>query len=85
MEQVLLFSTIIAVIVATIIEMIKVTADKKLPANYIPFIAFLVGLIVGAVAYPFTDLDLVNRLWAGAISGWMASGLYDTVKRTTKL
>jgi hypothetical protein len=83
MTQVLAFATVIAVIVGAMLEMIKrsVTFNKR----FIPAVAFGVGLIIGAVAYPFTDMDLVLRLWAGGIAGWMSSGIYETVKQTKKL
>jgi hypothetical protein len=83
MTQVLLFATMIAVIVSAFMEMVK--RATEIPAKYIPVVAFIVGLIVGAVAYPFTAMDLVLRLWAGGIAGWMASGIYETIKQTKKL
>lgn len=87
MISVLTFATLIGVIVSVAVEMVKRTfeaIDKPLRPAFIPSVAFVVGLIFGAVAYPFTEMDLVLRLWAGGISGWMASGLYEQVKKTTK-
>jgi cobalamin synthase len=83
MTQVLAFATVIAVIVSAFMEMIK--RATTIPAKYIPLVAFVVGLVIGAVAYPFTPMDLVLRLWAGGISGWIASGIYETVKQTKKM
>lgn len=85
MTQVLAYSTAIAVIVGAVLEMIKRTTGTKMKKNWIPAVAFVVGLIVGAISYPFTDMDLVLRLWAGGIAGWMSSGIYETVKQTKKL
>jgi Bacteriophage A118-like holin, Hol118 len=84
MEQILAFATIIAVVVSMFVEMIKRTFFNLKP-NWIPAISFVIGLIIGAVSYPFTPMDLVLRLWAGGIAGWMASGIYETVSRTKKL
>lgn len=83
MTSVLAFATVIGVVVGAFMEMIK--RSTKIPANYIPAVSFAVGLFVGAVAYPFTDMELILRLWAGGIAGWMASGIYETVKQTKKM
>ena len=83
MTQVLFFSTIIAAVVTSAMEMIKRTT--MIPAKWIPAVSFFVGLAIGVAAYPFTDMNLVLRLWSGGIAGWMASGIYETVKQTKKL
>jgi cobalamin synthase len=83
MTQVLTFATVIGVIIGAFMEMIK--RATEIPAKYVPIVAFVVGLLVGAVAYPFTPMDLVLRLWAGGIAGWMASGIYETAKQVKKL
>lgn len=83
MTDVLLFATVIGVVVSAFMEMIK--RATEIPNKYVPVVAFVVGLFVGAVAYPFTSMDLVLRLWAGGVSGFMASGIYETVKQTKKL
>lgn len=85
MTMVLTFATVIGLIVTMFMEMLKQAFKEKLSANLIPVVAFVVGLAIGAVSYPFTDMDLVLRLWAGGIAGWMASGIYETVKQTKKL
>jgi hypothetical protein len=85
MENVLAFATIIAAVISMCMEMIKKAAGDKMPSKWIPAVSFAVGLFIGAVAYPFTDMDLVLRLWSGGIAGWMASGIYETVKQTKKL
>jgi hypothetical protein len=79
MQEVLLFSTVIAPIVLALIEVFKQTV--KIPKNYIPLVALIVGLFVGYVAQPFTDLDLVLRLWAGGIAGLSATGLFELVNK----
>jgi hypothetical protein len=49
----------------------------KLPRNVIPFIGLTIGLLVGAAAAPFTDLDTPLRLWAGGVAGLSATGLFE--------
>lgn len=83
MTQVLAFSTAVSFAVSALLEIVKRFFTIK--GKYIPAISFFIGMGVGAAAYPFTEMDLVLRLWAGAIAGWMASGIYETVKKTTKL
>lgn len=88
MTDVLLFATMIGVIVSVAVEMIKKTAEgvkHPIQPALIPLIAFIIGVIIGAIAYPFTPMDLVLRLWAGGIAGWMASGLYESVSKTMKV
>ena len=75
MEQVLLFATVLLPIVTALVELVKKTV--KLPKNYLPLISVILGLIVGAVAYPFTDFELVLRLWAGGLAGLAGTGLFE--------
>ncbi|MFJ6414996.1 holin [Terribacillus saccharophilus] len=77
MEEVLIFATTLGAIIAALVQLVKKTVN--VPNNLIPIIAFVIGLAVGAVAYPFTDLDLVHRLWSGGIAGLAATGLYEAV------
>lgn len=80
MEQVLLFATIISPIILALVELVKQTV--KFPKNYVPLVALIVGLAVGFASQPFTELDLVLRLWAGGIAGLSATGLFELVKKT---
>ena len=75
MNEVLLFATILAPIILAVVQLIKVTAD--IPKNYIPLIAFAVGIFIGFAASPFTELDVVLRLWAGGLAGLSATGLFE--------
>jgi hypothetical protein len=77
MEEVLAFATTLGVIITALVQLVKNTVS--IPNNFIPLVSLGIGLLVGAVAYPFTDLDLVLRLWAGGIAGLTATGLYETV------
>jgi len=79
MEQVLLFATVLLPIVTAVVELVKKTVN--LPKNYLPLISVIVGLIVGAIAYPFTDFELVLRLWAGGLAGLAGTGLFELVKK----
>lgn len=79
-EVLLAFATIIAPIILALVEVIKRTVN--IPTNYIPALSVLVGLVVGFAAQPFTDLDLVLRLWAGVIAGLSATGIYEAFTKT---
>lgn len=76
MTAVLLFATVLAPIILALVELIKRTVEG-LPKKYIPLIAFAIGILVGFVAQPFTDLDLVLRLWSGGLAGLAATGLFE--------
>lgn len=85
MEQVLIFATVLLPIVTALVEGIK--KSVKLPVNILPVISLVVGLAIGAAAYPFTDMDLILRLWAGGFAGLAGTGLFELVKNrvgTTK-
>ena len=79
MEQVMIFATVIAPITLAVVEMLKKTINIKV--NLLPFISLIVGLVIGFAAEPFTDLDLVLRLWAGAFAGLSGTGLYEVFKK----
>lgn len=75
MEEILIFATVLAPIILALVELIKRTVNVK--NNLIPLTALVVGLIIGVIAIPFTDLDIVYRLWAGGLSGLSAVGLFE--------
>ncbi len=79
MQQVLIFTTILAPIVAAMVQVVKQTVT--LPNNVLPILSLVIGLGVGSVAFPFTEMDLVLRLWAGAFAGLGGTGLYELVAK----
>lgn len=79
MEDVLLFGTIISPIILALVEVAKVTIPK-MPKNYLPITSLFIGLLVGFLAQPFTDLDLILRLWSGGLAGLSATGLFELLK-----
>jgi hypothetical protein len=85
MAEILVFATILTPIITGIVEMIKKAAN--IPINFVAVLALLVGLLIGFAGSPFTDLDVVNRLWAGGLAGLASVGLFEVVKQregTTK-
>lgn len=79
MTQVLLFATVIGPFTSGVVEALKKTVS--LPKNVIPAIALAVGAGLGAAAYPFTDMELVTRMWGGIAAGLMATGLFENIKQ----
>lgn len=79
MEQVLMLATIISPITLALVELAK--QSVKFSKNFIPLVALVIGLVVGFAAEPFTELDLVLRLWAGGLAGLSATGLFELVKK----
>ncbi|MCP6683015.1 holin [Bacillus nakamurai] len=75
MEDVLIFATVLAPILTALVQLVKKTI--KLPTNIVPALSFVIGIGLGAIAYPFTDLDWVLRLWAGGFAGLAATGLFE--------
>ncbi|WP_153465154.1 holin [Sediminibacillus terrae] len=75
MEDVLIFATVILPIVTALVELAKRTVT--IPKNIVPSVSFVAGIVIGAAAYPFTDLELVLRLWAGGFAGLAGTGLFE--------
>ncbi|WP_373894476.1 holin [Virgibacillus sp. CBA3643] len=79
MEDVLIFATVLLPIVSALVELVKKTVS--MPKNIIPLISLIIGVLVGLAAYPFTDMELVLRLWAGGFAGLAGTGLFELVKK----
>ncbi|WP_339798820.1 holin [Paenibacillus sp. FSL R5-0744] len=75
LDDVIAFASILAVFVLALVQLVKNSIN--IPRNAVPVIGLLIGLLIGAAAYPFTDLDIVLRLWAGGLAGLSATGLFE--------
>ncbi|MEK4239728.1 holin [Paenibacillus sp. FSL H7-0714] len=75
LDDVMAFASILAVFVLALVQLVKNSIN--IPRNAVPVIGLLIGLLIGAAAYPFTDLDIVLRLWAGGLAGLSATGLFE--------
>lgn len=75
MTEVLLFATILAPVILALVELVK--KSVPVPKNYIPLIALLIGVFIGFASYPFTELQLDLRLWAGGLAGLASTGLFE--------
>ncbi|OMD82840.1 holin [Paenibacillus odorifer] len=75
LDNVVAFASILAVFVLAPVQLVKNSIN--IPRNAVPIIGLLIGLFIGVVAYPFTELDLVLRLWAGGLAGLSATGLFE--------
>ncbi|AIQ71161.1 holin [Paenibacillus graminis] len=75
MNNVLAFASVLAVFTLALVQLVK--NNINLPTNAVPFIGLGIGLLIGAAAYPFTDLGLTLRLWSGGLAGLSATGLFE--------
>ncbi|MUV06897.1 holin [Planococcaceae bacterium Storch 2/2-2] len=75
MEEILMFSTVLAPIVVGMTELIKRTT--VVPERYLSVVALFCGLVIGVLAVPFTELDVYIRLWSGALAGLASVGLFE--------
>lgn len=78
MLDVLILSTILLPIIVAVVELAKKAVNIK--KNYVPLIAVVLAVMIAAVAYPFTELNLVMRLWAGLLAGLASTGLFEITK-----
>lgn len=83
MNEIILFATILAPIVLSVIELGKRTFN--LPKRLVPIVGVILGMLVATAAGTFSDLSLEMRLWAGFLSGLSATGLFELVKKTFDL
>lgn len=79
LTQVYAMATAIAVITAALSQVIKVSIE--VPARYMPLVSLIIGALLGVAAAPLSDATVPVLLWAGGISGLMASGLFDAAKK----
>jgi hypothetical protein len=77
-----MFSSLLAPLVTAIMELLKRTFP--IPKKYIPISSFFVGLLIGILASPLTEMDAELRLWSGGIAGLAATGLYEIGKKGKK-
>ncbi|WP_342566033.1 holin [Paenibacillus sp. FSL R7-0345] len=75
LNNVLAFASVLAVFVMALVQLVKNSVN--LPKQLVPAVGLVIGLLVGAVSYPFTDMTLVLRLWAGGLAGLSATGLFE--------
>lgn len=75
MNMVLAFASTLSVIILALVQLVKNTIN--VPKNLVPLIGLVVGVLIGVAAYPFTDLEMVPRLWAGGLAGLSATGLFE--------
>ncbi|MBM7634094.1 holin [Geomicrobium sediminis] len=77
MIDILTLASIIAPVTAGIVQGAK---QFQISNRLLPTVALIVGLLLGLVAFPITDLEVVERLWSGGISGLAAVGLFELTK-----
>src|SRR5699024_2114640 len=78
MTGILAMATAIAAVTLGVVEAVKRT--KKVKKRYMPLVAIVIGMLIGAAAV-FLDVGIVERLWAGGISGLAATGMFELGKK----
>ncbi|WP_077622777.1 holin [Sediminibacillus massiliensis] len=79
MDGVMMLATIIMPMVTALVELVK--RSVNMPKNIVPAVSFVIGVLVGAAAYPFTDMEWMMRLWAGGYAGLAGTGLFEIVNK----
>lgn len=82
MMDVLSFASFLAVFVMALVQLVKNLVN--LPRNIVPLVGLVIGLLIGLASFPFTDMTVPLRLWAGGLAGLSATGLFELAfnKRT---
>lgn len=82
LTEVYAIATVIAVITAALAQTIKVTFEVK--PRLMPLVSLIVGMALGLASSQISDAALPVLLWAGGISGLMASGMFSAAKAILK-
>lgn len=77
MIEILSMATAIVAVTNGVVQAIK--NSKLINKRFLPLTSIVVGLLLGAGAV-FMDIGLIERLWAGGISGLAATGLFEIGK-----
>ena len=75
LTAVLALASALAVFVLAAVLLIKTTFPVH--GRLLPIIGLALGLLIGAASYPFTELSMTLRLWAGGLAGLSATGLFE--------
>ncbi|ALS73736.1 holin [Planococcus rifietoensis] len=79
MTDILILTSVLVPVIAGLVEVVKKAVNMKV--NFIPVVALLIGLLIGFLAVPISELDTVMRLWAGGHAGLASVGLFEVVKQ----
>lgn len=77
MLEVMIFATVLAPVVLALVQLFK---QINVPKTLVPLIAVMIGIAIGIVAQPFTDMNLTLRIWAGGLAGLSSTGLFELIK-----
>ena len=84
MDEIIILSGSIAILTVGSVEVVKYAVDVN--DRLLPLISILIGLLMGLIAYLVpelrTELSMGGHLISGVISGFAASGIFDTVTKT---
>lgn len=75
MEEILILATLIAPIVTGVVQALKTGFNIK--KNLLTFVAVIVGMLLGFLSYPFSDVDTMSRVWSGVMAGLASVGLFE--------
>lgn len=73
MEHVLLAVSILVPVIAGVVQLLKSYFSNK----YHAILPLVIGLLLGPAYSVFSDLSLVELLWAGGLAGLAAGGFYS--------
>ena len=78
----LLYMSFIGGVSTALMQLLK--NALPLPKNYVPLLTLAVGVLLALIPFPFVDVALAERIWAGALSGLGGTGLFEAVRRDKK-
>lgn len=81
MNEILAMASVIAPVTTGVVQLVKKSGASH---RFIPLLALIVGVLLGAAAFSFTDLYFMDRIWAGIISGLASVGLFELGKQAKK-
>lgn len=80
MKDILLLATLLVPITSGVVQAFKIA--EIMNKRFIPLFSVFIGICLGAAAF-FVNVEIIERMWAGGISGLASVGLFE-IKKTTK-
>ena len=74
----------ICFVIGQVIKTSKIKVFKKIDNSNIPIITAIIGMLLSLIPDMFASDSIIVALMKGAISGWAATGAYETIRQWRK-
>ncbi|WP_179124075.1 holin [Marinococcus halophilus] len=75
----LLYMSFIGGVSTALMQLLK--NALTLPKKYVPLLTLGLGVLLALIPFPFVDVALAERIWAGALSGLGGTGIFEAIRQ----